>query len=113
MKGVNKMINLYYQARDLVVEQVIGENEFDCIKEDIRPNLLNIIAADTHVSTVERSIRAIKERRRCQGRHPRVIVTSFIIFTTKALNNKVGMSKLTSEVSPNLFITGKRNMKYD
>ena len=61
LQGVKKVINLY-QSRGLIVQQISGDNEFECIREDISPILLNITAAEEHVSPVERSIRSIKDR---------------------------------------------------
>ena len=104
LKGVQKVVRLY-EARGLTVEQVHGDNEFECIREDIRPINLNITAADEHVSTIERSIKTIKERARCQvqylpyAKYPRVMVIGCVLFTTKSLNSEVGMCKLTDEFS--------------
>ena len=52
LKGVIKVIKLY-QARGLTVEQIHCDNEFECIRNEIRPVLLNISAADEHVSMIE------------------------------------------------------------
>ena len=101
-----------------MVEQIIGDNEFECIKEDVTPIILNITAAGENESTVERSIRIIKERTRCQiqylsyARYPRVMVIGCIIFSTKALNNEVEMSKLSKDISPSALITGRPDMNY-
>ena len=79
LTGVNKVIKLY-ESRVLIMEQIHGENEFECIREEIRPTLLNISAADEHVSMIERSIRTIKERKRSQvqylpyNKYPRTLV---------------------------------------
>ena len=112
LNGINKVIKLY-QSRGLIVEQIHGDNEFECIREDIRPVLLNISAADEHVSMIERSIRTIKDRTRSQvqylpyNKYPRTLVIGCVIFVVKMLNNEVGMCKLTTEHSPNALVTGQ------
>ena len=55
LNGLNKVIN-FYEARGLQVESVHADNEFECLREDLRPITLNIAGADKHVSMVERSI---------------------------------------------------------
>ena len=65
LSGIRKVVNLY-ESQGLTVQQINGDNEFECIREDIRPIFLNISAVDEHVSQVEQSIRTIKERTRCQ-----------------------------------------------
>ena len=118
LAGINKVINLY-QSRGLIVEQINGDNEFECIREDIRPILLNITAADEHVSPVERSIRSIKDRTRCQvqslpyTKYPRMMVIGCVIFSTKSLNSEIGMSTLSTKLSPNSLITGQPQRNYD
>jgi len=51
---VKKTINKY-EARGLTVVQINADN---CIREDIRPITLNIVAAEEHVGSIERAIRA-------------------------------------------------------
>jgi len=57
---VNKIISKY-EARGLTVVQINGDNEFECIREDIRPITLNIVAAEEHVGSIERGIRTNKD----------------------------------------------------
>ena len=66
-KGTKRIINMYH-ARGLRVTQINTDNEFACIREQIRPTNLNMVAAGEHVSNVERSIRTIKEGTRCHMR---------------------------------------------
>ena len=118
LAGINKVINLH-QSRGLIVQQVNSDNEFECIREDIRLILLNITAADEYVSPVERSIRSIKDRTRCQvqslpyTKYPRTMVIGCVIFSTKSLNNEIGMSTLSAKLSPNTLITGQPQRDYD
>ena len=65
VQGVERVIRLY-NSQGLKIVQVAANNEFDCLREYIRPVMLNMVATDEHVSEVERSIRVIKERARCR-----------------------------------------------
>ena len=75
-------------------------------------------AADEHISAVERLIRTIKEKNRCQiqylpyAKYPRDMVIGCVIFATKSLNNEIGMCKLTDDFSPQSLITGQLRMNY-
>ena len=59
VSGAKHIINLYH-TRELKVTQII-DNEFECIREEIRPTILNTVAAEEQVGTVERSIRSVKK----------------------------------------------------
>ena len=51
LKGVNTCIHMYH-ARGLEVTQLNTDNEFRCIEEDIRPIILNGVAADEYFGDV-------------------------------------------------------------
>ena len=51
LSGLNKVINLY-KSRGLEVETINADNEFECLREDLRPIILNVTAADQHVSII-------------------------------------------------------------
>ena len=118
LRGLQKVVNLYH-SRGLTVEQVHGNNEFECVSEDIRPILMKISAADEHVSMVERSIRTIKDRTRSQikhlpySRYPKAMIIGCVIFAVKSLNSEVGMCKLSSDYSPHTMVTGQPARPYD
>ena len=50
-----------YHARGIHANQINTDNEFECIRNDILPINLNVVAAEEHVGDVERSIRTLKE----------------------------------------------------
>ena len=50
-----------YHARGIHVNQINTDNEFECIRNNILPINLNVVAAEEHVGDVERSIRTLKE----------------------------------------------------
>jgi hypothetical protein len=53
-----------YTARGLTVRDVHCDNEFECLRESLRPIALNVVTTDSHVGEAEHSIRTIKERLR-------------------------------------------------
>ena len=62
--GLKRVIHLYH-VRGIHVNQINTDNEFECIKNDILPTNLNVVAAEEHVGEIERSIRTMKEGTRC------------------------------------------------
>ena len=66
--GLTKVLKIY-RSNGFNVIQVSADNEFECVREAISPTFLNITATNEHMSEVERSIRTIKERTRCQLRN--------------------------------------------
>ena len=58
--GLKYTINIYH-AQGLKVTQIYANNEFAYIQEEVRPENLNIVAAEDHVGNIERSGRTIKE----------------------------------------------------
>ena len=70
------------------------------------------------MSLVERSIRTIKERTRCQiqylpySKYRRNMIIGCVIFVIMNLNNEVGMSKLSTQYSPSTLVTGKPQPTY-
>ena len=48
-----------------MVTQVSIDNELECIREEVRPVNMNIVAAWEYVGDIERSGRTVKEGTRC------------------------------------------------
>ena len=109
--AIQRIIKMYH-VRGLTITQITSDNDFNCIRDNIRPIFLNVVAADEHVSPVERSIRTIKDRTRCHvhnlpySHYPKTLMAGCVISATKALNNEVGMSTLSNEHSPFTLVTG-------
>lgn len=83
------------------------------MREEIHTVFLNVMAAEEHVNEVERSIRIIKERIRCQLNHllrylhyPQAMLIRAVTFVIKALNSEFGASKLCQELLPMTLVTG-------
>jgi hypothetical protein len=63
LKCINRALFLYCSRAFFVVD-IHADVEFECVRDQIAPVLLNVVAPDAHVGEVERSIRTIKERNR-------------------------------------------------
>jgi hypothetical protein len=63
LKHIDNAFKLYH-SRGFRVCDVHADCEFECIRQQILPCKLNVVAADAHVGEVEWSIRTIKERNR-------------------------------------------------
>ena len=111
LEGVKRCINLYH-SRDLSVIQMNTDNKFGCIKEEIRPIKLNMVAAGEHAGNIERYNRTVKECTRCHihrcpyERYPRVMVTGCVVKAVKDLNQLPSQSGISQELSPSTLITG-------
>ena len=94
------------------MDSVNSDNEFGCIRDDILPTNLNMVAADEHVGDVERSIRTVKEGTRCHvhrlpyERYTKLMVSGCVVKTIKDLNQLPSPNGLSDELSPSTLITG-------
>ena len=109
--GINKM----YSGRGFVLDRILADNKFECIRDEVSPISLNIAAAGEHVSDVERSVRTVKNQVRsmCHGmpykRLLKELVKGLVRVGVSNLNmfpNDDGVSKV---LSPLTIVTGKGN----
>ena len=56
LKSLKKIIHLYTTSRGFTVEQVMADNQYECIRVDIMPIMLMVVRAGEHVGDIERSI---------------------------------------------------------
>ena len=116
-------INVFFNnknncSRGLNVIQIAANNEFECIRDNIKPIILNTSAADEHVSEVERTISVIQVRVRGQinslpySCYPKNMVAGLVIFAVKSLNNEVGVSSLSHEYALHTLVTGYETPNY-
>ena len=107
-----------YQARGLTISDIHADNEFDCIREHVRPIVMNITPADSHVGEAERSIRTIKERvRACVHglpfkRLPKLLVTHIVADSVRCLNSFPRKNGVSATLSPVSIITGAPTPDY-
>ena len=111
-EGMKKAINVYH-SRGIHVHNVNTDNEFECIKDDILPVHLNVVAAEEHVGDVERSIRTVKEGTRCDiqrlpyTHYPRAMVRGCVTKRIKDLNQLPSTYGISTDLSPTTLLTGK------
>ena len=117
VKITKDIINIY-ESRGLTVKQVNADNEFNCVREEIRSITVNIVASDEHVGQVERSIRNIKEGTRCHvhrlpfKRNTKLMITSCVSYTVHQHNNLPNNSSLNTKMCPSSLILGSPAPSY-
>jgi hypothetical protein len=116
--GIKKVINIYH-SRNLLVEQLNTDNEFNVIRDDIRPTLLNMVAANEHVGNIERSIRTVKEGTRCHvqrlpfRRWPKQMIIGCITYVVKCLNDIPSENGVSDTLGANTLITGMPGRSFE
>jgi hypothetical protein len=118
LKCINSSL-LLYRTRGFTVVDIHADLEFECIREDIMPVHLNVLAADAHVGEVERSIRTIKERNRATvhglpfKRLPKIMVREIVKHSVTCLNQLPANDGLSEHLSPLSIMTGKSNPDFN
>ena len=107
------MVMTLYQSRGFVIGQINADNSFEPLRGmlDTHGIHLNIAARSEHVPTVERRIRAIKDRIRAL-RHslpftilPKFLIVVLVKFVVRWMNAFPTTTSI-SELSPRTIITG-------
>ena len=107
-----------YTVRGLHVRDIHADQEFGCIREELRPIEMNLVTADAHVGEVERSIRTIKERLRSivHGlpfrRIPRLMITHMVFESVRTLNQFPHPNGVSDTLSPASIVTGCASPDY-
>jgi Reverse transcriptase (RNA-dependent DNA polymerase) len=118
IKHINKVFSLY-RSRGFTIVDLHCDNEFECIRNDILPVNLNVVAADSHVGEVERSIRTIKERNRSTvhglpyKRLPKLMVREIVKHSVTCLNQLPADDGVSTALSPNTILTGRPNPDFN
>jgi len=108
---IQNIINVY-NARELVVEFIKGDSEFECIATSILPSIFVMAAKGEHVPRVERSIRTIKEHARSiicglpYLHYPALMVHSLLMLVVRNLNSFPSASNSNTKMSPLSLVTG-------
>jgi hypothetical protein len=114
LKEITAVIKLYGD-RGLIVQDIHADQEFECIRNNVRPVQMNTVTADSHVGEVERSIRTIKERlRSCAHglpfkRLPKLFIRHMVTDVVRCLNqfpHKHGISTTMSTATIVLGVGG-------
>jgi hypothetical protein len=118
IKHINKVFNLYCSQGFTIVD-LHADHEFECIRDDILPVLLNVVVADSHVGGIEQSICTIKERNRSTVhglpcKHlPNLIVKELVGHSVIYLNQPMPDDGLSTTLSPNTILTSRPNPDYN
>ena len=101
-----------YNSRGFNVTELKADGEFKCLQDDILPVSFDPVAADDHVSDVERSIRTVKDDLRTLTqslpfkRIPRVMVKAMVSFVLRCRNMFPSTDGVSEHMSPLSIVTG-------
>jgi len=114
LRGELRAVLSLYSARGLTVHDIHADNEFECVREEMRPSNMNVVPADSHVGEIERSIRTVKERMRSTAhglpfkRLPRVMVRELAASAVHdGLNQFPWKHGISTTLSPSAIVTGQ------
>ena len=105
-------VTTLYGTRGFTVRDIHADHEFECIRNDMLPIVLDIVPADGHVGEIERSIRTIKERlRSCVHglpfkRLPRILLQGMVAHVMQCLNQFPWDNGISDTLSPASIVTG-------
>ncbi len=108
-----------YTSRGLCIRDLHADNEFECIRVDLRPTELNIVPTDSHVGEIKRSIRTVKERlRSCVHglpfrRLPKIMITHMVMDSVRCLNQFPSANGISTTMSPSTIVTGIATPDYN
>ena len=117
LRETRACLNLY-EARGLSVRDIHADNEFECIREDIRPVELDVVPADSHVGEIERSNRTMKEHLRTTvhglpyKRLPRRMIVALMSDAARCLNQFPWANGISDTLSPATIVTGRPSPDY-
>ena len=118
LREVRTCQNLY-EVRGLRVRDIHADNEFECIRENMRPVELNIVPADSHVGEIERSNRTMKEHLRTTvhglpfRRLPRRMIVALMSDAARCLNQFPWANGISDTLSPATIVTGRPAPDYN
>ena len=118
LKGFNNVLNTI-QPRGITINELRGDQEFQCITDEIRPIKANLASPGEHVPEVERSIRTIKDRTRCSThdvpfkRFPKILVEACVYNAVRLLNSIPATNGVSKDISPASLITGAGPLDYE
>ena len=111
MRGLQKVVDVYL-ARGLSISSICADNEFEKVREGMRPIPLDIVAREEHVPHIERAIRTLKERVRCFCSSapfhylPLAMLIAVIELANTWLNQFPELDGVSAELSPSAIVLG-------
>jgi hypothetical protein len=106
MLPIIKQVIKLYSNRGFAIHELVSDNKFACISDDISPIQVNIVACDSHVPDAENSAKVMKERIRCilnappYPRVPKLMVTAATEIANTMLNDVPAFDGVSSTISP-------------
>ena len=107
-----------YEDRGFTVTNIHGDQEFACLRDELRPRKMNIVAQDQHVPEVERDIRTIKEVARCIVHNkpyrilPRVMIKKLVALARRLLIMFPELDGISEMLSPADIVEGISKINY-
>ena len=108
-----------YRARGFNIVDVHADNEFECVKEELRPIHMDNVPADRHIGEIERSVKTVKERLRSTAhglpfkRIPKLLVTHIVADAVRCLNQFPWANGISANTSPLSIVTGAAAPDYN
>jgi hypothetical protein len=118
LNGINTIRQLYL-SRGLKIVEIRADREFECLKSDLLPCMLNIAAPGEHVPEIEQSIWTVKEATRTLQynlpfkRQPKMMTEGNIFTCIKNLNALPALNRISKTLSPSALITGKSTLDFN
>ena len=95
-----------------------GDNSFNMLTDHIGRGNLNIVGREDHVGAMERSIRTLKEKKRCMchrlpyKRYTKLMIIVMVIGAKKSLNAFPNKDGIDHDLSPDAIILGTPKLNY-
>ena len=108
---LNKVIHIYH-SRGFEIIDVHADIEFEPLREPLRPIQLHTVAKDDHVTSIERSIRTVKEdTRTCVhglpfSKLPKMLLVDMVKQMNRNLNQFPAKDGISKTLSPMTLLTG-------
>ncbi|KAI2502776.1 Reverse transcriptase (RNA-dependent DNA polymerase) [Fragilaria crotonensis] len=111
VKEIQAILRLYAD-RGFRVRTLHVDHEFACVRNDISPVHLDVVAPDSHVGEIERSVCTVKERLRSTvhglpfKRLPKLMIVHMVADAVRCLNMFPADNGVSSSLSPLSIVTG-------
>jgi len=108
-----------YHSRGFEIDEVLADNEFQCIEADILPTRLNLVSRNEHVGEVENSNKYLKQTVRsllCSvgaRRVPKAMVIAAMDLATTCSNAFPARNGISNSLSPSTIVTGRQPLNFN
>ena len=118
LRSLKKVITLY-STWGFTIEQIMADNQYECLRDNLLPIMLTVVGAGEHVGDIERSIQTVKEgaRTTTQGlpfkRYPGVLVDAIVQKSVSDRNSFPEEHGVSKTMSLRTIITGRPKIDYN